>query len=63
MSLHKDYDDNQSFSDFNYEDDLDKLSHKKRVRRMLEDRLEHKRLKAELDDEIEGEFDWSDLET
>ena len=63
MGLHKDYDDNQSFSDFNYEDDLDKLSHKKRIRRMLEDRLEHKRLKAELDDELEGEFDWKDLET
>ena len=64
MGLHKDYDDAQSFPDFDYEDeqDHDKLSHKKRVRQMLEERLERKRLKAELDDELEGEFDWSELD-
>ena len=62
MGLHKDYDDSQSFSDFNYEEDPEELNHKKRVRQMLEERLERKRLKEELDDEFEGEFDWDDLE-
>ncbi len=68
MSLHKDYDDSQSFSDFKIEEDIDgverieDLDHKKQVRRMLEERLERKRLKEELDDELEGDFDWKDFE-
>lgn len=62
MSLHKDHDDSQSFSDFNYEEDTDALNHKKRIRQMLEERLERKRLKEELDDELDGEFDWSELD-
>ena len=62
MGLHKDHDDSQSFSDFNYEDDVEGLHHKKEVRRMLEERLERKRLKQELDVELEGEFDWDDME-
>lgn len=67
MSLHKDYDESQSFSDFNYDDELDEvnpeeLNHKKHVRRMLEERLERKRLKEELEDEFDGEFDWDDLD-
>lgn len=63
MSLNKDHDDGQIFSDFNY-DEMDEktLSHKKYVRRMLEERLERKRLKQELEDELEGEFDWDDLD-
>ena len=60
MSLHKDYNDNQSFPDFNCDEDVDELNHKKHVRRLLEDRLEKKRLKEELDDELEGEFHWDD---
>lgn len=62
MGLHKDSDDNQSFSDFSFDEDPDELNHKKRVRQMLEERLERKRLKEELDDELEGEFDWDDLD-
>ena len=63
MSLHKDdYDDSQSFSDLNYEEDAKDLKHRKQVRRMLDERLERKRLKQELDDEIEGEFDWNSLD-
>lgn len=62
MSLHKDYDDSQSFSDFNFDEDVEELDHKKHVRRMLEDRLEKKRLREELEDELDGEFDWDDLE-
>lgn len=64
MSLYKDYNDNQSFPDFNCDEseDIEELNHKKQVRRMLEDRLERKRLKAELEDELEGEFHWDDKE-
>lgn len=62
MSLHKDYDDNKSFSDFNYDEETEDLDHKKQVRRMLEDRLERKRLKEELEDELNAEFDWDDLD-
>ncbi len=61
MGLHRDRDDNSFFSDFKY-DDADELDHKKNVRRLLEDRLERKRLKEELDDELEGEFNWDDFE-
>lgn len=60
MSLHKDYDDSRSFPDFNSKDDPDELNHKKNVRRMLEDRLDRKRLKEELEDELDGEFRWDD---
>ena len=60
MSLHKDYDDSRSFPDFNCDEDIDELNHKKNVRRILEDRLERKRLKEELDDELDGEFNWYD---
>lgn len=61
MSLHRDQDDSRSFIDFNHEDDKQALSHKKHVRKMLENRLERKRLKEELeyfDGELDGEFDW-----
>lgn len=60
MSLHKEYDDVRSFVDMNQED-LEELSHKKRIRKMLENRLERRRLKEELeyfDGELDGEFDW-----
>jgi hypothetical protein len=62
MDLHEDYDD-QSFSD--YYDDDGETAHRKNVRRMLEDRLERKRLKDEFKDdfdELNGEFDWDMLE-
>ena len=61
MSTYKHHGHDPSFFDDNYENP-DVLKHKKRVRQMLEDRLERKRLKDELDDEIEGEFDWKDLD-
>lgn len=35
------------------------LSHKKLVRKRLEEKLEHRRLKRELED-FEDEFDWDD---
>ena len=62
MALHEDYDD-QSFSDYKYDDDMD--AHRKNVRRLLEDRLERKRLKDEFKDdfdELSGDFDWDLLD-
>lgn len=60
-------DDNYYSSDFYDEsehEDGEELVHRKRVRRMLEEQLERKRLKEELED-YEGElddeeFDWGD---
>lgn len=63
MSLRREYDDHHSFSEYSYEDeeDQDKLSHKRQVRKALEEKLERKRLKEELD-ELDGEFDWDELD-
>jgi hypothetical protein len=66
MSLRGEYEENHSFSEHSCEDedqaDIEQLTHKRRVRKMLEDRLERKRLKEELDDELDGEFDWDELD-
>lgn len=61
MSLRKDYDDSYTFNDFSLEEDVEELSHKKRIRKLLEDKLEKKRLKEEFD-ELDGEFDWDDID-
>ncbi|PWY56339.1 hypothetical protein DGG96_03060 [Legionella qingyii] len=64
MDLHEDYDD-QSFSDYNYDDDIESSAHRKNVRRMLEEKLERKRLKEEFKDdfdELSGDFDWDILD-
>ena len=45
MDLHEDNDE-QSFSDYNFDDEVD-TTHRKNVRRLLEERLERKRLKDE----------------
>ena len=61
MSLHRNYDDVRSCIDMSQDDDKEALSHKKHVRQMLENRLEQKRLKEELeyfDGELDAEFDW-----
>jgi hypothetical protein len=63
MDLQEDNDD-QSFSDYNYDDEINS-THRKNVRRLLEERLERKRLKDEFKDdfdELSGEFDWDMLE-
>ncbi|MDP3560751.1 MAG: hypothetical protein Q8R83_01060 [Legionellaceae bacterium] len=71
MSLNIDYDDNNNSSvDYNLDDeeyDLNNIAseHKSDVRRKLEDRLERRRLKQELEDyegELDGEFDWENLD-
>ncbi|HBI22429.1 MAG TPA: hypothetical protein DDY37_07610 [Legionella sp.] len=59
MGLHREYE-NQFFIDFEQEDGAD-LSHKKHIRQRLENRMEQRRLKEELeffDGELDGEFDW-----
>jgi hypothetical protein len=64
MGLHEEYEDT-SYTDFNYEEKLESLPHKKRVKRLLEDRLERKRLRDECKDEFnefDGEFNWDDIE-
>lgn len=51
----------QPLSDFNYDEEISLSSHKKDVRRMLEDRLERKRLKEEFKDdfdELSADFNW-----
>ncbi|CAM4442665.1 MAG: hypothetical protein LEGION0403_FIIPPAGN_00127 [Legionella sp.] len=62
--LHEDYDE-QSFSDYSYDDEVTDTTHRKNVRRMLEERLERKRLREEFKDdfdELSGEFDWDSFE-
>lgn len=65
MGLHEEEYEDQSFSDYNYDDDIDDMTQKKRIKRMLEDRLEKKRLRDEFKDdfdELSGEFDWDELD-
>ncbi|MDA9271852.1 hypothetical protein N9Q05_00495 [bacterium] len=64
MSLYKDHDENHHGFDYSYPDEEGDLVHKKRVRRMLEAKIERKRLKEELEDyegELDDEFDWDNL--
>jgi len=67
MSLHEDLED-FSFSDRSYDKEInekDDLVQKKKVKRLLDERLERKRLKDEFKDEFEelnGEFDWDELD-
>jgi|GEM_PF-3633225 len=47
------------------EDDESDISHKKEVKKLLEKRLEQKRLRDELEDfdgELEDDFDWDEFE-
>lgn len=62
MGLHEDYDD-QSFSDFNYDEDIKDLDQRKKIKKLLDERLERKRLKEEFKDdfdELNGDFDWDE---
>lgn len=63
MGLQEELDD-QSFVEYNYED-KDEAAQRKNVRRQLEDRLERKRLRDEFRDdfdELDGDFDWDELD-
>ena len=64
MALHKSYEE-QFFADYGYEENLVDINHKKKVKRMLEDKLERKRLREEFKDEFDefdAEFDWDELD-
>ena len=61
MSLQKDYDEKRFFSDASYEEETENVSHKREVRKKIEDYLEQKRLKEELEDEFDADFRWDDL--
>jgi len=64
MGLHKDQE-NRSSGDFNIDEDADELTRRKKVKKLLEERLERKRLREEfMDDfdELDGEFDWDELD-
>ena len=57
MGLRRDSNDiHDAYSDFEYEEDGEDLAHKREIRRMLEEKLERKRLKLELRDELDPEF-------
>lgn len=68
MRFHGNHDDKHSFIDLSenlHDEDQNELAHKKHVRQMLEDRLERKRLKEELEyfeGELDADFDWDYLE-
>lgn len=50
---------------YHEQEDSKAIEHRREVKRMLEDKLERKRLKNELEDfdgELEGEFDWDDFD-
>lgn len=64
MSLREDHD-YQHFSDYQFEEEIDDIPKRKRIKKMLEDRLERKRLKNEFKDdfdELSGEFDWDEID-
>jgi hypothetical protein len=47
------------------EEDSEVVEHKREVKRMIEDKLERKRLKDELEDfdgELDDEFDWDEFD-
>lgn len=52
---------NQHFPEYDNEEASEDLPHKRRVRRMLEERLERKRMRNEID-ELDGEFDWDEID-
>lgn len=62
MGLHREYEDNQSYPERIVDESEDDLRHRKYVRKMLENRLDRKRLKEELEDELNDNFDWSDYD-
>lgn len=62
MRQYHDYDDNHYNYDIDYEDHGEDLIRKKQVKRMLDARLERKRLRRELADDFDDEFDWGDFD-
>jgi hypothetical protein len=64
MNLHKEHDE-QLFSDHKYDDEINNLALRKKVKRVLEDKLERKRLQEEFKDdfdELSADFNWDELD-
>ena len=64
MRLPREYQDDDRYlneTEVERDDDQETLSHKRAIRRKLEERLERKRLREEIDD-YDDEFDWDDFE-
>lgn len=59
MSLRRDFDESQYFSDMKVEEEKENIPKRREIKKKLEDRLEQKRLKASFD-ELDGEFNWDD---
>ena len=60
MSLHREWD-NYGADFMNERESPEDLDHRKKIRKLLEDKLEKKRLRDEID-ELDGEFDWDEIE-
>ncbi len=67
MKAHKDYSEDPSAMNWMDQHESEEiLLHRRRTRKLLEDRIEQKRLRQELDDfdtnadNLEDEFDWHD---
>ena len=61
---HEKDDDELASSAYDEEVSLDDVVYRKKVRRLLEERLDRRRLKYELDEfdgELEADFDWDDI--
>ncbi|MBA2651822.1 MAG: hypothetical protein H0U73_06115 [Tatlockia sp.] len=65
MGLRREYEQDEEYNSSEHlpeeEDETERLSHKRHVRKIIEDRLERKRLKEDLD-ELDGEFDWEEYD-
>lgn len=65
MGLHNDYDyNNSTYSEYDSVEDQQNLSHKRALRKKIEDRLESKRLREACKDdwdELNDEFDWDQV--
>lgn len=67
MSLNRDYDDslNSSYYDSDKKEDEQTLSHRRELRKKIEERMESKRLKEACQDdwdELNDEFKWEELD-
>lgn len=63
MSLHSDTEyefDEGAVYELSKEEKVEKVAHRRQIRKKLEERLERKRLMEEID-ELDGEFDWDEL--
>lgn len=61
MSTKREYEEEDpSFLEYSRNEDPEELHHRRAVRKRLEERLEQKRLKEELEDWDDDDFDWNE---